>query len=67
MTRIIKIKLILKDICIFAFAFVEHTYLLISVCKMNYHTDIVILLFRGALFKEGRLSESGRSLDHLRY
>ena len=26
-----------------------------------------ILLFGGVLFREGRLSESGRSLDHLRY
>ena len=26
-----------------------------------------ILLFRGALFREGRLSESGRSSDHLQY
>ena len=46
---------------------------------MNFHTDIVnffflggaliskILLVGGALFREGRLSESGRSFDHLRY
>ena len=37
MTRIINIKRHLH----FAFAFVKHAYLLISVCKMNYHTDIV--------------------------
>ena len=49
---------------------------------MNYSTDIVnflggggggdsliskILLLKGHSFKEGCLSESGRSLDHLRY
>ena len=43
---------------------------------MSYHTDIVtfkgaliskILIFGGALFREGRLSESGCSLDHLQY
>ena len=49
MTGIITVK----DICIFAFAFVKHAYLLI--CKMNYHTDIVNfrerLLGRGAYFE----------------
>ena len=46
---------------------------------MNYHTDTVnfffwggaliskVLVFGRAFFREGRLSESGRSLDHLRY
>ena len=35
------VLLTFKDFCIFTFAFVQHAYLLISVCKMNYHTDIV--------------------------
>ena len=39
MTRLV--LLTLKDICIFVFACVKHAYLLISVCKMNYHTDVV--------------------------
>ena len=52
-----------------------------SIYEMRFRTDIVnsqvgaywggalilkILLFGGALFREWRLLESGRSLDHLR-
>ena len=70
----------LKEFTIVSFVFVKHAYQLISIYKMNYCTDIVFffwgggggqwggtLIFGGAVFRDGRLSESGRSLDHLRY
>ena len=68
----------MSESSIFTFVFVRHSYWLISIYKMNYHTDIVnfkgCLLERGAYFEfenltflEGRLLENRYSLDHLRY
>ena len=67
----------MSESSIFTFVFVRHSYWLISMYKMNYHTDIVnfrgCLSERGAYFKfenltflEGRLLENRYSLDHLR-
>ena len=61
---------------IVAFVIVRHAYKLIAIYKMNYPTNIVNFkghllgrgaYQRGALIREGRLLESRRSLDRLRY
>ena len=62
MTRIINVKRHLH----FAFAFVKHAYLLISVCKMNYHTDIVNFFWEGVLIGGGVL-ESGAYFENFTF